>query len=454
MNFHRWLGATALAVALGCSHAQPSAPRVALVQPSGPEVPANLLRFSIQFEAQVEGPMLRRLALLRGDGMQIQEPFLEQELWSPDGKLLTVLMHPGRVKSGLIAHDERGPILSPGEDVTLTLDGHPIKQWRVGPANTVGPAVSAWKISAVRVGSRQPIVVTLDEPIDGRDADYLAIADERDRRVAGRAQLANGESTWTFVPNSPWRAGAYKLVARGTLEDPAGNRLGSHFETSILFTAWTSGRCRDPIRRGWSYSLADLGPTSLSSNSADGAKMMSTITTREGVEIFYKDWGSKNARPIVFHHGWPLSADDWDTQMLYFLDKGYRVIAHDRRGHGRSTQVSDGHDMDHYAADAAAVVAHLDLRNAVHIGHSTGGGEATRYVAKYGLNGNRVAKLVLIGAVPPIMVKTAANPGGLPIEVFDGLRKELANNRAQFYLDFAAARSIRTTGRARRRCTG
>ena len=231
MNFHRWLGATALAVALGFSHAQPSTPRVALVQPSGAEVPANLLRFSIQFEAQVEGPMLRRLALLRGDGMQIQEPFLEQELWSPDGKLLTVLMHPGRVKSGLIAHDERGPILSPGEDVTLTLDGHPIKQWRVGPANAVGPAVSGWKISAVHAGSSQPIVVTLNEPIDGRDADYLAIADERDRRVAGRAQLANGERTWTFVPNSPWRAGAYKLVARGTLEDAAGNRLGGHFET-------------------------------------------------------------------------------------------------------------------------------------------------------------------------------------------------------------------------------
>ena len=165
---------------------------------------------------------------------------------------------------------------------------------------------------------------------------------------------------------------------------------------------------------------------------------MSTITTRDGVDIFYKDWGPKNAQPIFFHHGWPLSADDWDTQMLYFLDKGYRVIAHDRRGHGRSTQVSDGHDMDHYAADAAAVVEHLDLRNAVHIGHSTGGGEATRYVAQHGQKRDRVAKLVLIGAVPPIMLKTAANPGGLPIEVFDGLRKALANNRAQFYVDFAS----------------
>ena len=163
---------------------------------------------------------------------------------------------------------------------------------------------------------------------------------------------------------------------------------------------------------------------------------MSTITTRDGVDIFYKDWGPKNAQPIFFHHGWPLSADDWDTQMLYFLDKGYRVIAHDRRGHGRSTQVSDGHDMDHYAADAAAVVEHLELRNAVHIGHSTGGGEATRYVAQHGQKRDRVAKLVLIGAVPPTMLKTAANPGGLPIEVFDDLRKALANNRAQFYVDF------------------
>ena len=163
---------------------------------------------------------------------------------------------------------------------------------------------------------------------------------------------------------------------------------------------------------------------------------MSTVTTNDGVTIFYKDWGPKNAQPIVFHHGWPLSADDWDTQMLYFLGKGYRVVAHDRRGHGRSSQVSDGHDMDHYAADAAAVVAHLDLRDAVHVGHSTGGGEATRYVALHGKG--RVAKLVLIGAVPPIMLKTAANPGGLPIEVFDGLRQQLAANRAQFYREFAS----------------
>jgi non-heme chloroperoxidase len=165
---------------------------------------------------------------------------------------------------------------------------------------------------------------------------------------------------------------------------------------------------------------------------------MNTVTTKDGTSIFYKDWGPKTAQPIVFHHGWPLSGDDWDTQMLYFLGKGYRVIAHDRRGHGRSAQVSDGHDMNHYAADLAAVVEHLDLRNAVHIGHSTGGGEVARYVAQYGQRQSRVAAAVLISAVPPIMVKTADNPGGLPIEVFDGLRKSLADNRAQFYLDFAS----------------
>jgi non-heme chloroperoxidase len=169
-----------------------------------------------------------------------------------------------------------------------------------------------------------------------------------------------------------------------------------------------------------------------------GAKQMNTITTKDGVQIFFKDWGPRNGQPIVFHHGWPLSSDDWDNQMLYFAARGYRVVAHDRRGHGRSSQVSDGHDMDHYAADAAAVVQHLDLRNAIHIGHSTGGGEATHYVARHGQKQGRVAKLVIIGAVPPIMVKTAANPGGLPIEVFDDLRKQLAANRSQFYLDLAS----------------
>lgn len=166
--------------------------------------------------------------------------------------------------------------------------------------------------------------------------------------------------------------------------------------------------------------------------------MSETVTTKDGVTIYFKDWGPKDAQPIVFHHGWPLSADDWDAQMLFFLSKGYRVIAHDRRGHGRSSQVSEGHDMDHYAADAAAVTQHLDLRNAVHIGHSTGGGEVARYVANYGEPQGRVAKAVLVSAVPPLMIKTDANPGGTPIEVFDGFRSALAANRAQFFLDVAS----------------
>ncbi len=163
---------------------------------------------------------------------------------------------------------------------------------------------------------------------------------------------------------------------------------------------------------------------------------MNHVTMKDGVQIFFKDWGSRTAQPLVFHHGWPLTADDWDAQMLFFLQRGYRVIAHDRRGHGRSSQVDGGHDMDQYALDTAALIEHLDLRNAVHIGHSTGGGQATRYVARYGRG--RVAKLVIIGAVPPIMVKTADNPGGLPIEVFDGFRQKLAANRAQFYRDIAS----------------
>jgi non-heme chloroperoxidase len=173
-------------------------------------------------------------------------------------------------------------------------------------------------------------------------------------------------------------------------------------------------------------------PTSQSNTGRDDTPM---IATKDGTQIFYKDWGSKDAQPIMFHHGWPLSSDDWDAQMLFFLANGYRVVAHDRRGHGRSSQVGTGHDMDHYASDASAVVEHLDLRNAVHIGHSTGGGEVARYVAKYGEPQGRVAKAVLIAAVPPLMLKTGSNPGGTPIEVFDGFRKALAENRAQFFLD-------------------
>jgi non-heme chloroperoxidase len=161
---------------------------------------------------------------------------------------------------------------------------------------------------------------------------------------------------------------------------------------------------------------------------------MPFIKTKDGVEIFYKDWGK--GQPIVFSHGWPLSSDDWDAQMMFFLNHGFRVVAHDRRGHGRSTQVADGHDMDHYADDLAAVVAHLDLKGAVHVGHSTGGGEVVHYLARHGES--RASKAALLCAVPPIMVKTPANPGGLPKDVFDGLQAQLAANRSQFYRDLPA----------------
>lgn len=160
---------------------------------------------------------------------------------------------------------------------------------------------------------------------------------------------------------------------------------------------------------------------------------MAKIATRDGTNIFYKDWGPKGSQPVVFHHGWPLSSDDWDNQMLFFLSQGYRVIAHDRRGHGRSDQTDTGNEMDTYAADVAELARALDLKNAIHIGHSTGGGEVARYVAR--AEKGRVAKAVLLGAVPPIMVKSAANPEGTPIEVFDGFRAALAANRAQFFID-------------------
>src|SRR5947209_5325448 len=162
---------------------------------------------------------------------------------------------------------------------------------------------------------------------------------------------------------------------------------------------------------------------------------MATITTKDGVEIFYKDWGSKEAQAIVFHHGWPLSADDWDNQMMFFLGKGYRVIAHDRRGHGRSTQTDTGNDMDTYVEDVKALARELDLRGAIHIGHSTGGGEVTRYVAR--AEPGRVAKAVLISAITPVMVKSDSNPVGTPIEAFDAYRAGVAGNRAQIYLDIA-----------------
>jgi non-heme chloroperoxidase len=163
---------------------------------------------------------------------------------------------------------------------------------------------------------------------------------------------------------------------------------------------------------------------------------MNMLTTRDGIQIFYKDYGPRSAQPIVFHHGWPLSSDDWDSQILFFLAQGYRVVAHDRRGHGRSTETDTGNDMDTYAADVAELTDALDLRGAVHIGHSTGGGEVTRYVAR--ARPGRVAKAVLINAIPPVMVRKESNPGGTPIEVFDGLRAGLARNRSQFYLDLAS----------------
>ncbi|EKS7424067.1 alpha/beta hydrolase [Enterobacter ludwigii] len=165
---------------------------------------------------------------------------------------------------------------------------------------------------------------------------------------------------------------------------------------------------------------------------------MPYVTTQDGVSIYFKDWGDKSAQPIMFHHGWPLSADDWDNQMLFFLAHGYRVIATDRRGHGRSDQVSHGHDMDHYASDVNAVVEHLDLKNVIHVGHSTGGGQVARYVSRFGQPQGRVSKAVLISSVPPLMVKTDTNPDGTPIEVFNDFRKALAANRAQFYLDVAS----------------
>ncbi len=175
---------------------------------------------------------------------------------------------------------------------------------------------------------------------------------------------------------------------------------------------------------------------------------MSFITTADGTEIFYKDWGPKDATPIVFHHGWPLSADDWDNQMMFFLGEGYRVIAHDRRGHGRSSQTWQGNEMDTYAADVAALTDHLDLKGAVHVGHSTGGGEVIHYVAR--AKAGRVAKAVLIGAVPPVMLKSDSNPGGTPIEAFDGLRAAQAANRAQFFLDLPTGPSTVSTAPARR----
>lgn len=201
------------------------------VQPSSGHVPANLLRISLAFDAPVEGGILSRLALVKADGSAIEAPFLPQELWSPDGTILTLLLHPGRVKTGLHAREALGPVLSAGDTVTLTLDGRPLRQWRIDPDDTEGPVVAAWRIAAVAAGSRQALVVTLDAPVDGRDAAYIAIADARGRRLPGSAALGPGESRWIFTPAQPWRPGPYRLVVRGTLEDAAGNRPGGRFET-------------------------------------------------------------------------------------------------------------------------------------------------------------------------------------------------------------------------------
>jgi non-heme chloroperoxidase len=177
-----------------------------------------------------------------------------------------------------------------------------------------------------------------------------------------------------------------------------------------------------------------LAPAAFGKRRSSRSMKMTTIKTKDGIEIYYKDWGT--GQPIVFSHGWPLSADDWDAQLLFFLNHGYRVIAHDRRGHGRSSQPGVGHDMDHYADDLAALTAHLDLKNAIHVGHSTGGGEVVHYLARHGES--RVAKAAIISAVPPLMLRTPANPSGLPKEVFDDFQVQLAASRSQFYRDVAA----------------
>ncbi|WP_448098398.1 hypothetical protein [Luteibacter yeojuensis] len=233
MRPRRLLLGTIFALALPQAYAGPAEAPVVTVRPSAPVIPANMLRLSIEFATVPEGPVLPGIALSHADGSELREPFLAQELWSPDGRILTLLLHPGRVKSGLVARESPGPILVPGDDVVLTLDGRPLKQWHVGPPDLHGPVASAWRIFPVSPASRQPLVVRLDAPIDGRDADYLAVADADDRPVDGHAELLDGESTWAFTPDAPWRAGRYRLMVRGTLEDPAGNRLNGHFETPL-----------------------------------------------------------------------------------------------------------------------------------------------------------------------------------------------------------------------------
>lgn len=227
------LPVTVLLLALPLARAGQPPSGIAEVRPSGREVPANLLRFSIEFAAPLEGPVLPRIGLVHANGLPLRQPFLQQELWSPDNRILTVLLNPGRVKTGLVAREELGPILRAGEDVVLTFDKRPVKRWHVGPVDAHGPAPSAWRLSTVSVASRQPLRVRLDAPIDGRDADYLAVVDSHDRLVDGHAMLGNGETAWTFVPAGPWLPGAYRLAVHGTLEDAAGNRVNGRFEAPM-----------------------------------------------------------------------------------------------------------------------------------------------------------------------------------------------------------------------------
>jgi hypothetical protein len=227
---HRAFAAAALLAALQVTaRAQPEP--VVLVQPSADHVPANLLRISVAFAAPVESGVLPRLALVDADGGVIEAPFLPQELWSPDGRILTLLLHPGRVKTGLHARETLGPILAPGATVTLTLDGRPLRRWRIDADDTEGPDLAAWRIAAVRAGARQALAVTLDAPVDGRAAAHIAVADADGRRLPGKAVFGPGERQWIFTPARPWRPGRYRLVVRGTLEDPAGNRVDGQFET-------------------------------------------------------------------------------------------------------------------------------------------------------------------------------------------------------------------------------
>jgi len=204
------------------------------VQPSGSSVPANLLRISLVFPRPIGRSLLPEITLSHADGRAIDQPFLPQELWSPDGRVLTLLMHPGRVKSGLVAHEQLGSIVAPGDDIGLALRGRRLKAWHVIEDDAEGPRVSNWHLSHVEAGSRRPLVVTLDAPIDGRDADHIAVAGPDGSRLAGTASLGLAEATWVFTPRAAWRAGDYRLVVRGTIEDASGNRPDDPFEAEGL----------------------------------------------------------------------------------------------------------------------------------------------------------------------------------------------------------------------------